>query len=262
MLGAIVGDIVGSIYEFNNIRRKDFELFSPRCFVTDDSIMTLAIAQALVESYPTYESLQESVIHWMKLLGHMYPSAGYGSHFEMWIFSRQTNSYNSCGNGSAMRVSPVSYAGNTIEQVIELSQIVTAVTHDHPEGLKGAEATAVAIYMARMGESLDTIRQHILEHYYTIDFTCDELRNSYTFDGTCQGTVPQAMQCFFESHSFEDAIRNSISIGGDSDTIGAIAGSIAGAYYGIPEDIAHIASNYMDERQKEILHNFEIKFMR
>lgn len=162
MLGAIVGDIVGSIYEFNNIRRKAFDLFVPRSHVTDDTIMTLAVAKALVEAAPTYDNLKETLIRSMKELGRLYPSAGYGTRFEAWIFSRNEESYNSYGNGAAMRVSPVAYVANSIEEVKVLSHVVTVVTHNHPEGIKGAEATAVATYMARAGESMESIRQPLL----------------------------------------------------------------------------------------------------
>ena len=260
MLGAIIGDVVGSRFEWNNIKIKEFDLFTDDCFATDDSIMTLAIAKAIMESDKKFENLSAKVIEHMQKLGRKYPYCGYGGSFAGWLLSSNPKPYNSWGNGAAMRVSSVAYAGNTMEEVIELTKKVTEVTHNHPEGIKGAEATAIAIYMARTGSNLEEIKKYINENYYKIDFTLDDIRDDYTFDVSCQGTVPQALAAFFESVDFEDAVRNAISLGGDSDTLAAIAGSIAEAYYGIPTKVREVAIKYLDKYLREILFEFESKY--
>lgn len=256
MLGAIVGDIVGSRFEFDNYRAKDFEFFNDKCFATDDTIMTLAICTALDQCKPDYSDLEKQAVGWMQDFGRMYPNAGYGSKFTRWIDSIDPQPYNSWGNGSAMRVSPVAYIAKSIEEVKELSYKVTCVTHNHPEGIKGAEAAAVATYMALHGASKEEIRDVIENEYYDIDFTLGEIRDTYEFNESCQDTVPQALQAFFESESFEDAIRNAISIGGDSDTLGAITGAVAGAYYGVPEEIGEKAMAYLDITGKAVVKRF------
>lgn len=257
ILGAIIGDIVGSRFEFDNYRAKDFEFFNDKCFATDDTIMTLAICTALDQCKPDYSDLEKQAVGWMQEFGRLYPSAGYGGKFCRWIDSIDPQPYNSWGNGSAMRVSPVAYAAISVEEVKELSYKVTCVTHNHHEGIKGAEATAVATYMALHGASKEEIRDAIINEYYNIDFTLDEIRDTYEFNESCQETVPQAMQAFFESTDFEDAIRNAISIGGDSDTLAAITGAVAGAYYGIPDDITRKATEYLDITGKAVLKKFE-----
>ncbi len=262
MLGAIIGDVVGSRFEWDNIKTKDFELFTDDCLVTDDSVMTLAIAKAIMESNSNFENLSVKAIEYMQKLGRKYPYSGYGGNFARWLHSSNPKPYNSWGNGAAMRVSSVAFAGKSLEEVIELSKKVTEVTHNHPEGIKGAEATAVAIYMAHTGSSLEEIKKYINENYYNIDFTLDEIRDEYTFDISCQGTVPQSLAAFFESTSFEDAIRNAISLGGDSDTLAAITGSIASAYYGIPIDIRKKAIEYLDKYLSEILFEFENRYQK
>lgn len=260
MLGAIVGDIVGSRFEWHNIKNKDFELFTLDCFPTDDSIMTLAVAQALLKCAGDYSVLGEKAIHYMQTIGRIYPRCGFGGNFLWWVLGDSPEPYNSYGNGAAMRVSPCAYAASSLEETIELSRKVTEVSHNHPEGIKGAEATAVATYMARTGKSIPEIRQYINDKYYPMDFTLDSIRDSYEFDVSCQGTVPPAIMAFLESTDFEDAIRNAISIGGDSDTIAAITGGIAGAYYGVPTDIREKALSYMDRLQRKILCDFESAF--
>ena len=237
MLGAIIGDMAGSVYEFHNRKSKDFPLFSERCFPTDDSIMTIAVAKAILENDGKSDGLENKTVEWMQKIGRQYPNCGYGGHFYEWMFARNPHPYSSFGNDAAMRVSACGWAGKTLEEVKVLSRAVTVVTHNHPEGVKGAEATACAIFLARTGHSKEEIRSFIEENYYTLDFTIDGIRPTYAFDETCQRTVPQAIEAFLESTSFEDAIRNAISIGGDSDTLAAIAGSIAEAYYGIPDDL-------------------------
>ena len=237
MLGAIIGDMAGSVYEFDNHRSKDFPLLNAGCFPTDDSIMTIAIAKAILENDGKAEGLEDKTVEWMQKIGRQFPDCGYGGRFQDWMFENNPQPYNSFGNGSAMRVSACGWAGKTLEDVRTLSRAVTIVTHNHPEGIKGAEATACAIFLARTGSSKDGIRSFIEENYYKLDFTLDEIRSTYEFNETCQETVPQAIEAFLESTSFEDAIRNAISIGGDSDTLAAITGSVAEAFYGIPADI-------------------------
>ena len=237
MFGAIIGDMVGSIYEFHNHRSKAFSLFGTGCHPTDDSIMTIAVAKAILENDGKTEGLEDKTVEWMQIIGRQYPNCGYGGHFYEWMYARNPHPYNSFGNGAAMRVSACGWAGKTLDEVKALSRAVTVVTHNHPEGVKGAEATACAIFLARTGHSKEEIRAFIEDNCYTLDFTLNEIRPTYRFDVTRQGSVPQAIEAFLESASFEDAIRNAISIGGDSDTIAAITGSIAEAFYGIPEDI-------------------------
>ena len=257
MLGAIIGDIVGSRFEWNNNKSKQFDLLTYKCSVTDDSIMTLAIAKALLESKSDYSDLSENAVKYMQNIGQHYPNCGYGGHFREWIYSDNPKPYNSYGNGAAMRVSACGFVANTLEEVKQLSKAVTEVTHNHPEGIKGAEATAVAIFLARSGKNLLEIRDYITKNYYPLNFSLDEIRDNYEFNESCQGTVPQALEAFFESKNFEDAIRNAISIGGDSDTLAAITGGIAGAYYGIPTDIRKHALTFLDERLLKILVEFE-----
>ena len=261
MLGAIIGDIAGSRFEWQNIKTKDFELLTHLhgCKPTDDSIMSLAIAQAILECSDA-DTLSQGAVRCMQKLGQKYPHAGYGGHFQRWLTEKNPKPYNSFGNGAAMRVSACGYAASSIEEAKIFSDAVTRVSHNHQEGMKAAEAVTVAIFMARNGSSMLEIRDHITKHYYDIAFTLDAIRPTYTFDVTCQGSVPQAFEAFFESTSFEDAIRNAISIGGDSDTIAAITGSIAEAYYGIPADIRKLALTFLDETQLDILNAFEAKY--
>lgn len=260
ILGAIIGDIVGSRFEYKNYKGKDFELFNDKCFPTDDSIMSLAIAQAILISKPDYSDLSENAIKCMQEIGRKYPHCGYGDRFHRWIFSDNPTPYNSYGNGSAMRVSAIGFVAESINEAKELSRAVTEISHNHLEGIKGAEATSIAIYMARNGSSILEIKEYINKNYYPMNFTLDEIRNTYHFNETCQGTVPQAFESFFESSSFEDAIRNAISIGGDSDTLTAICGGIAEAYYGIPMNIREKALTFLDSRLKKILISFENKY--
>lgn len=260
MLGAIIGDIVGSRFEWNNYRAKDFEFLTYECFPTDDSIMSLALAQAVIISKPDHTDLKDNAVECMQRIGRNYPDCGYGGSFYNWIFSENPKPYNSFGNGAAMRVSAVGFAANSLDEVKEMSRLITEVTHNHPEGIKGAEATAVAIYMARMGSSIFEIRDYIDKNYYPMNFTLDSIRDTYRFNETCQDTVPQALMAFFESTGFEDAIRNAISIGGDSDTVAAICGGVAEAYYGIPADIRKHALTFLDEDLLKVLTVFENQY--
>ena len=255
MLGAIIGDIVGSRFEWHNQKDKHFELFTEDCRMTDDSIMTFAVAKALMETEKVselgnndyYTLLARMSIRYMQEFGRHFPDCGFSRAFFQWIVSDNPQPYNSFGNGAAMRISPVAYVGRTEKEIQCLSEAVTGVSHNHEEGLKGATATATAIYMARSGSSKVEIRTKIENGYYPLDFTLDGIRDSYRFTTDCQATVPQAIVAFLASTSFEDAIRNAVSLGGDSDTLAAIAGAIAEAYYGIPEGIQEQALTYFDE---------------
>lgn len=260
MLGAIIGDIVGSRFEWNNIKTKDFDFLTYKCSPTDDSIMTLALAQAILVSKPDYSDLSKNAVECMQAVGRNYPDCGYGGKFRQWMFSDNPQPYTSFGNGAAMRVSAAGFAATTLDEAKMLAKKITEVTHNHPEGLKGAEATVVAIYMARTGSSILEIRDCIDKNYYPMDFTLDGIRKDYRFDVTCQGSVPQALMAFFESTGFEDAIRNAISIGGDSDTLAAICGGVAEAYYGVPSKIRKHALTFLDKHLLQILVAFENKY--
>ena len=258
MLGAIIGDIVGSRFEFNNHRSKDFDFFAKGCFATDDSIMTLAIAKAIMECEGDWAQLGNLSVHYMRAIGREYPDCGFGGMFQRWVFSDDPKPYNSFGNGAAMRVSPCGFIAKSEEEAKQLSLQVTEVTHNHPEGIKGAEATTIAIWMAKNGATKDEIRARISRDYYDIDFTLDGIRDSYMFNETCQNTVPQAIVAFLESVSFEDAVRNAISIGGDSDTLAAITGAIAEAHYGIAEPLEKKALTFLDAELLKIYMDWKI----
>ena len=260
MIGAIIGDIVGSRFERANHKSTDFELFTKECHFTDDTVMTLAVAKALLESDNDLSVLGENTVKYMQEIGRKYPHRGYGQSFYLWLHKRHPKPYNSYGNGAAMRVSPVAYVADFKPQCMTLSNEVTKVTHNHPEGIRGAQAVAVATWAARYKPPKAEIRQLIDSNYYSLDFTIDELRPSYRFDASCQGSVPQAIQAFLESENFEDAIRLAVSIGGDSDTIAAITGGIAGAYYGVPDDLRTKALTYLPKDLRDILVEFEAAY--
>ncbi len=257
MLGAVIGDIVGSRFEWDNIKSKKFEFFHNDCFFTDDTVMTLAVGSALSECNGNYENLSNTAIKNMQRIGRLYPDCGYGLRFEDWLYEDNPKPYNSFGNGAAMRVSLCAYFAESMNMAEDLSYKVTCISHNHEEGIKGAQATAVATFMARNGFHKDDIKNYILQHYYKIDFTLDKIRRRYSFDETCQGTVPYALQAFFESENFEDAIRNAISIGGDSDTMGAITGAVAGAYYGIDGKTENMALKFLDKFLIQIYHGIK-----
>ena len=231
LLGAVAGDMIGSVHEFRPHKSTQFELFTPHCSFTDDSVLTLAVADAIA-NHKTY-------LECIRAYPKKYPGRGYGSNFWGWVISDLTEPYNSFGNGSAMRVSPVAWAFNTPKKVLLEAERSAEVTHNHPEGIKGAQAVALAIFLARKGKSKDDIRSEINERFhYDLTGSLDEIRPYYHFDETCQGSVPQAIIAFLESNSFEDAVRKAVSLGGDADTQGAITGSIAEAFYGgVPEEI-------------------------
>ena len=246
MLGAIIGDIVGSIYEFESDKTKEFEFFTEGSRLTDDSMMSIAVGCACAKAdLSDEEDFKSWVVYYMGKIGREFPSAGYGYYFFRWIKSDFMGPYNSFGNGSAMRVSSVAWVAKSLEKAEKLAKWSAEVTHNHPEGVKGAQAIAAAIYLARAGKSKDKIKEYIEQNYYILDFTLDEIRPTYEFDVTCQGSVPQAIECFLESTDFEDAIRNAISLGGDGDTQAAMAGAIAEAYYGIPDDIKQNGLEYI-----------------
>jgi len=257
MLGAVVGDIVGSRFEFKNYKSKEFELFHADCFVTDDSIMTLAVAEAIMSCQGDYTKLYDATIASMRLIGPKYPCSGYGESFFRWLYSDR-KPYDSYGNGAAMRISPIAYLATSLAEVKKYSKAVTETTHNNVEGLKGSEAVACAIFLAREGKTQTEIKDFINSNYYDLNFTLADIRETYEFDVSCQESVPQAIVAFLEANSFEDAIRNAISIGGDADTIAAMTGSIAEAYFSIPEAISNKALTYLDEYQLDILQRFEI----
>lgn len=247
MWGAVIGDIVGSRFEFRNLKSKEFELFTPRNRFTDDTVMTLAVADGLMKSKGlSDEEIKKAVVSSMLTFGRRYPDAGYGGMFWDWLTIR-ARPYGSYGNGGAMRVSAVAWAAGSMSETERLARLVTEVSHDHPEGIKGAQAVAAAIFSARKGTNKQRIKEDIVSRYYPEieKMRCDTFRPYYMFDETAQGSVPQALACFFESESFEDAIRTAVSVGGDSDTIAAIAGSVAEAYYGIDEKLKQRAREYL-----------------
>ena len=261
MIGAIFGDIVGSVYEFNNIKTKEFTLFGDACEYTDDTVMTVAVADALMQWKDTAntESFKRILTETMHRYGSQYPFAGYGGRFGVWLVSGSKEPYGSFGNGSAMRVSPVAWYAGSLEEALLLAKASAEVTHNHAEGIKGAVVTAGAVYLARTGANMQRIHRFVSD-YYDMDFTLDAIRPGYRFNETCQETVPQAMQAFFESDSFEDTVRNAISIGGDSDTLCAICGAVAEAYYGMSEQEEQKALSYLDQPLRETVLRFRSKY--
>jgi ADP-ribosylglycohydrolase len=225
MIGAIAGDIIGSVYEHHPIKTKEFPLFHPQCRYTDDTVLTVAIAQAIMNDRDYEKAVLE--------MGRRYPHAGYGASFLRWLHSSAHRPYNSWGNGAAMRVSPVGFAFESPDTVLEEAARTAEISHNHPEGIKGAQATALSVYLARTAGDKALIRKEIgMRFGYDLDRGVDDIRPSYTFDISCQGTVPEAIISFLDAGSYEDAVRNAISLGGDSDTLACIAGGIAEAFYG------------------------------
>lgn len=271
MLGAIMGDIAGSVYEWRNIRTKDFPLFAENSEFTDDTVMTLAVAEALLARIGEKldeEGFRRALVAHMRRLGNLYPHAGYGGHFTMWLREEEPKPYYSWGNGSAMRVSPVVWAAGSLQEATALARLTAEVTHNHPEGIKGAQAAAAAGWLGARGAGMQDIRDHIAATYYPLDFTLNDIRPDYAFDVSCQGSVPQAITAFLESVSVEDAIRGAISIGGDSDTIACIAGGIAQQYAHGHADYPGILPahreevlNRLDDRLRDIYMRFEAAFM-
>lgn len=263
MYGAILGDIIGSPYEFNKGgKTKKFELFSPGCSFTDDSVMTVAVADAILTAKAggcmTDEAqMKELFIDFMQEWGHRYPGAGYGGRFFHWLKWREREAYNSFGNGSGMRVSPAGWAAEDLEQTRILARWSAEVTHNHPEGIKGAESIASAIFLARTGHSKKEIRDYVAREFgYNLDRTCNEIRPTYHFDVTCQGSVPESIIAFLEGDDFEDVIRTAVSLGGDTDTMGAMAGSIAEAFYGVPAELKAECEQRLPEDMRTVLREF------
>lgn len=263
MYGAIIGDIAGSIYEFSNIKTKNFPIFSAGKDFTDDSVMTWAVAMALAQWKKEGGDLHVHMVTNMRKMGNRFPFplGAYGRGFKLWLNSHDPQPYNSCGNGSAMRVSPCGLIAHTLEEALELAKISSEVTHDHPEGIKGAQAVAAAVFLAKTRHSKHEIRDYIHENFYPMDRTCEEIRPTYRFDGTCQGTVPEAIIAFLESETYEDAIHNAISLGGDSDTLGAITGSIAWTFYRFCKDGLSAHMLQMQKQADEYLPDDIIRFI-
>ena len=248
MLGAIFGDIVGSVYEFNNTKREDFPLLSKWSHPSDDSMMTLAVARALMNTWGrSDDEIRAELVRSMQQIGRRYPNAGYGGSFARWLRDRNPRPYNSFGNGSAMRVSSVGWLYQTLEDTLHAAELTAEVTHNHPEGIKGAQAIAASVFLARAGASKEEIFVYAMKSYGSrMIRTLDEIRPDYHFDVSCQGSVPEAIIAFYESESYEDAIRKAVSIGGDSDTIACMAGAIAEAYYGMPGKLKKKALQILD----------------
>jgi ADP-ribosylglycohydrolase len=256
LLSAAIGDIAGSAYEGHGHRIKDYnkvKMFSSRAHFTDDTVLTFACAEAFIEN------LDMAMNMWKCANEHRH--AGFGSKFKLWMANHYPKPYRSLGNGSAMRCSSAGWLAKTEEECIKLATETAAPTHNHPEGIKGAQATALCIFMARQGASKEEIRKEIEGTFgYNLRFTCDEIRPSYTWGGTCQDSVPQAIVSFLDGNDFEDSIKNAISIGGDSDTIGCITGSIAEAFFGVPVELRERAMSYLPKGFKAIITEFENKY--
>jgi len=262
ILGAIIGDIIGSVYEFNNVRHKHFELFTPKTTFTDDSVLTVATMEVLLQEKTTEKDYTQTYQNF----GRKYTNRGYGGRFRQWILTDNPQPYNSWGNGSAMRASPIGWAFDTIEDTLKEAEKSASVSHNHPEGIKGAQATALAVYLARNGVSKRDIKQRIAERFgYDLDRKIDQIRPNYEFDESCQGTVPEAIIAFLESTDYEDAIRLAISLGGDSDTLACITGGIAEAFYGgvipriaksvlalLPDDFVAVIGDFSDKHRLSV----------
>lgn len=258
MLGAIFGDIVGSVYEFNNTKREDFPLLSKWSHPSDDSIMTLAVARALMNTWGrSDDEIKAELVRSMQQLGRRYPNAGYGGSFSKWLYEKNPRPYNSFGNGSAMRVSSVGWLYQTLDDTLHAAALTAEVSHNHPEGIKGAQAIAASVFLARAGASKEEIFVYAMKTYgEKMIRTLDEIRPDYHFDVSCQGSVPEAILAFIESESYEDAIRKAVSIGGDSDTIACMAGAIAEAFYGMPGKLKRKALQILDPYCSEIALQF------
>jgi ADP-ribosylglycohydrolase len=256
MLGAIAGDVIGSVHEGAGTKTKDFPLFTPESTFTDDTVLTVAVADCLLHGRDYVDAFHDYF--------DAYPAAGFGGTFFWWASSRRRQPYNSWGNGSAMRVSPVAYFGATLDEVLAEARRTAAVTHDHEQGIRGAQATAAAVFLARAGRSKEEIRRYTEEQFgYFLDERLDDLRPTYHFDVSCQGSVPQSILAFLESTSFEDAVRNAISLGGDADTMACIAGAIAEPFYGgVPPAIAAHVLAALDEPLRSVVQEFQERFGR
>ena len=255
MYGAILGDIIGCPYEFDRSPKvKEFPLFSATSEFTDDTVMTIAVAEAFLDAGDDEAGIRRKLIHYMQKYGKAYPYAGYGVRFGCWLEDKDPQPYNSWGNGSAMRVSPVAWLYDDLDTVRRMARLSSEVTHNHPEGIKGAEATASAIFLGRIGKSKAEIKAYIQENFdYDLSRTCDEIRPTYRHVESCQETVPEAITAFLEGDSFEDVIRTAVSLGGDCDTLTCIAGSIAEGFYGVPEGLKAECRNRIPEGFRDVL---------
>lgn len=261
MYGAILGDMIGSPYEFDmGDKTKMFPLFSQRSCFTDDTVMTIAVAEAFLDTQPNGDAqwIRGRLICSMQKYGKLFPRAGYGGMFRHWLASKDPQPYGSYGNGAAMRVSAVAWIYNDLEKVREMARLSAEVSHNHPEGIKGAQATASAIYLARTGKSKEEIKTYIEENFgYDLSRTCDEIRPGYHHVETCQETVPEAITAFLEGESFEDVIRTAVSLGGDCDTLACIAGAMAEGFYGVPVDLKRQCRSRLDQRLLCVLERFD-----
>ena len=260
MYGAILGDIIGSPYEFDQGNKtKDFTLFEKGCGFTDDSVMTIAVAEALMDSLGKGEAEHKlALFASMQNWGRAYPDAGYGTNFNNWLWEEFPEPYGSWGNGSAMRASSAGWLYDTLEETLEKARWSAVVTHNHPEGIKGAECTAAVIWLARNGKSKEEIRKFVEDVFgYDLSRTCDEIRPEYRHVESCQGTVPEAVTAFLEGNDFEDVIRTAVSLGGDCDTLTCIAGSMAEAFYGVPEELKEECRKRITPEMREVLERFE-----
>ena len=258
MYGAILGDIIGSPYEFDRGNKsKEFPLFSEESTYTDDTVMTIAVAEAFMDAPEDEAEIEKRLVASMQKWGHRYPGAGYGLRFCDWLEADEPQPYNSFGNGSAMRVSSVAWLYNDLDTVRRMARLSAEVTHNHPEGIKGAEATASAIFLARTGHSKAEIKAYIEDHFgYDLSRSCDEIRPNYRHVESCQETVPEAITAFLEGESFEDVIRTAVSLGGDCDTLTCIAGSIAEGFYGVPEELKRECRNRLPDKLRLVLDCF------
>jgi ADP-ribosylglycohydrolase len=255
MKGVIIGDIVGSIYEFDKYRAEDFPLFREDCFFTDDTVMTIAVAEALMNTRGDSDvQILAALTEKMQFYGRRYPNRGYGARFGEWINSDTPRPYGSWGNGAPMRCSAAGWLASSVEEARHLGSLTAMPTHNHPEGIKAAALTAELIFRARKGEDIAALRERAAREYNLPEI--DKIRSTYRFDVSSQGTMPVALSAFFESTSFEGAIRKAISAGGDSDTIAAIAGGIAEAYYGVPDSIWQQAAGYLDPKLLAVVEEF------
>jgi len=253
VIGSIAGDIIGSIYEFENIKTTRFPLFQDSCFFTDDTVLSVALAESILTG-ENYENLMRDYYL-------IYPNAGYGGKFRKWATGEIQGAYNSWGNGAAMRISPVGWAYDDLDTVLKKAEEFTVITHDHPEGIKGAKAVASAIWLARKGHSKSYTKMFVsIQFGYDLSRTCNDIRPEYTFNESCQGTVPEAITAFLEGSDFESCVRLAVSLGGDTDTLACITGSIAEAFYGIPTHIADKAMEFLDDELKAVTVAFMNKY--
>lgn len=250
IIGAVIGDIVGSRFEWSNTKKTDFDLFAPWSKFTDDSVMTIAVAEWL--------TVGGDLVSIMQKWGRRYPGAGYGGMFSKWLEAEVPKPYNSYGNGSAMRVSPVGFYAKSLEEALQLAKATAEISHNHSQGIKGAQAIASSIYLALNGKSKEEIKEYVeTEFGYNLHRSCDDIRPTYRFDVTCQGSCPQAIIAFLDSNDYESAIRLAVSLGGDSDTIACMTGGMAAAFYGVPDDLVVKAREYLSEDIIQTIESFE-----